>query len=172
MFAAGCSRNQNLLPLESGNRWTYESTAGLQKRIVVMSVAGRAPVGKAEGFRMESALGESTLVWDGGKLLAGKLGNSEFFPPLPLYADGAMEWKGTVRTSGTVESATASLKSLAMEEPVAGKKVAMRVGELTLVLPSGKHEVTTYLWAGRGIYLQEHRVDGRLISRLRYESGP
>lgn len=172
----GCSRSSQLLPLELGNTWTYDCSAGLVNRVVTVRVTGSAPVGQVAGWKMESEMGVSTLAWQDGRLIASRLGNTEFFPPLPLYAEvgvgGKVKWKGKARTAGSTLPASATLTVSSSEETVEGKKLQLPVGQVSLSIDGTSHEIDTWLRRGRGIHLQEHRIGGQLVSRMRYVSGP
>lgn len=164
------------MPLEVGNKWTYESSSGLMKRISEVEIKDQVAVGQLKGYRLSSEFGETTMAWQGDNLLVGKLANSEFFPPLPIYSKlktgETLKWTGTLRFAGTSQSASATLKTLQSEETVDGKKIKLNVGQVTLISGNEKHELATWFQSGKGIFLQEHRVGDKLVTRLRYVSGP
>lgn len=176
MLLAGCSHNQKLMPLEVGNIWTYQCTSGLLNRVATLKIDEQTAVGQHKGYALESEFGQTTMAWQNDKLIVGKLANSEFFPPLPIYANlkegKTLEWTGTLRHSGTSQSAKATLTTLQSEEKIDGKKVKLTVGQVNLVAENEKHELTTWFYTGKGIYLQEHRINDKLATRLRYVSGP
>lgn len=176
LLLAGCNRGSQLMPLESGNTWTYDCTAGLVNRVATVRVSRPAPVGQASGWALVSELGTTTLAWQDGRLVTGQLGNSEFFPPLPIFSDQkpgtVSKWAGRVRTAGHTVPATATLKVSSSEESVDGKKMVLPTGQVELTAGGETHEIDTWFRLGKGIHLQEHRVGGQLVSRMRYVSGP
>ncbi|QYK52302.1 MAG: hypothetical protein KF824_08530 [Fimbriimonadaceae bacterium] len=176
LFLSGCYSSHKLMPLEQGSVWTYQCNPGLVSRVEQFEITSTVPVGKASGIALTSRLGTTTLAWQGNHLVAGKLAGSEFFPPIPLFAplssNGSLDWKGKIRTAGVITSASASLKSIQTEEKIGTRTV--QATETTLTLQDGKnsHELLTWFSAGLGIVRQEHRINGSLVNRLRYISGP
>jgi len=164
------------MPLAPGNTWTYQAKSGLNTRIVTIKINQKAPVGRIEGFVLSSEVGDSTLAWQGNQLISGRLANSEFFPPLPIYAninDGdVINWNGTIRASGSAKSAKGQLKVKHVEEEIDGKKLKLSVGQVTLLIENETHEITTWFQIGKGIFRQEHRINDTLATQLKYVSGP
>ena len=176
VLIVGCSSRHNLQPLELGQTWTYRATSGLSTRITTISIQEMCPVGQYEGYVLNSDLGDSTMAWAGNTLLVGKMGNSEFFPPIPIYQpideSKSITWKGTIRNAGTSQSANANLKITQADESYRGKKVKMVVSQISMKVGAESHDLTTWFLANKGIYQQEHRVNDKLVTRLNYESGP
>jgi hypothetical protein len=161
------------MPLEVGSRWTYELSAGLNNRVDEIRVAHPQIVGAHRGFRLKSSSTTTDLAWGGDQLLCSKLSNTEFFPPIPICApSGPIEWRGTMRTAGSTQSATAKLLVATAKEKVEGKEVTLTATTLTIKSKGTEHEVLTWFLTGKGIFRQEHRFGGTLASRLTYVSGP
>ncbi len=164
------------MPLAIGNTWSYQVKAGLSTRISTVKIERKESVGKIEGFALTSEIGDTTLAWQDNQLIAGRLANSEFFPPLPIYAnikDGdIINYSGTIRASGSAKTAKGQLKVRQVEEEIDGKKLNLLVGQVTLKIENETHEITTWLQSGKGIFRQEHRINDTLATQLRYISGP
>jgi len=164
------------MPLDQGATWTYQCNPGLVSRVEQFEITRSVPVGKSTGVALTSKLGTTTLAWQGNQLVAGELAGSEFFPPIPLFAplssNDSLAWKGKIRTAGVISSASGSLKSIQTDEKIGTRTVSAT--ETTLTLQDGKnsHELMTWFSAGLGIVRQEHRINGSLVNRIRYISGP
>jgi hypothetical protein len=164
------------MPLAIGNTWSYQAKSGLNTRISTINIERKGPVGQIEGFVLTSEIGDTTLAWEGNQLISSRLANSEFFPPLPIYANikegDIINWSGTIRASGSAKSAKGQLKVKNVEEEIDGKKLNLSVGQVTLKIDNEFHEITTWFQSGRGIFRQEHRINDTLATQLRYISGP
>lgn len=115
----GC-RNQplsTLLPLSLNRQWTYDVGPVLQARVRTLTVSGRVPVSRSEGWRLETPEGESHLVWEDGQLLASQWGGVRFTPPLILIpATEQAQWTGTMGWPGAETKATASITRNVVQE--------------------------------------------------------
>lgn len=164
------------MPLAIGNTWTYQTKAGLNTQVSQVKIEHKIPVGQIEGFSLISEFGNSNLAWKENQLIASQLANSEFFPPLPIYANikegDIINWKGTIRASGSAKSATGELKVKQIEEEIEGKKLKLAVGQVTVKIEKDTHDITTWFLIGKGIYRQEHRINDALATQIKYVSGP
>lgn len=165
------------MPLRSGLTWTYsyQDAAELVSRF---RIAGRAPVGHAEGWRLSSDIGESRLAWTGGRLMASMLAGTVYDPPLPLLSPAQaasadsekqpapVKWKGQVLAAGAWKPATASLTQvrLAKEDRdlqiVRGSTRGMR-SRLELVLDGKKQVLETTYVSRVGVVRQTLEREGR-----------
>lgn len=170
----GCTKpDTSWLPLEGGESWTYRWTDGLTSDVIILDTNGEVPVGKVRGRKLNSPRGDSILAWDKGLLLAARLGQSEYSPPLPIFiTEGPIPWTGTITTAGKSVKGQASISREATEEEIDGKTYKSIEVSIDLSVPSGKHEITTSYVSGLGIVRQEHQEDGYLVSRIVYVSGP
>lgn len=161
------------MPLEIGNTWTYQITSGLTKRVDEIKVTARTAVGQNEGYILTSPIGTTTLAWQGNTLVAGKFANTEFFPPLPIYAplkEGEkLSWKGIIRTAGVSKNGSANLISKSVKEEIDGKEITVQFASLSI---DDLSALSTWFRPGKGIFRQEHRSNDQLITRIQYVSGP
>ncbi|MFM9872310.1 MAG: hypothetical protein ACKVQS_02455 [Fimbriimonadaceae bacterium] len=164
------------MPLAIGNKWTYQVKAGLSNRVSTLKIEKKSPVGQVEGFTLTSDIGDSALAWKNNQLITSRLANSEFFPPLPIYANinegEVINWKGTIRASGSAKSAKGELKVKQVDEDIDNKKLHLYVGQVTLQIENERHEITTWFQSGKGIFRQEHRINDTLATQIKYVSGP
>lgn len=173
----GCNRDFAVLELKPGNVWTYEVTSGLVTRMVEMSVGDAAPVGRIQGYRVVSDLGDSTIAWQGDTLMARQLGGTRFDPPIPLARSRAnskaVPWRGSVLRGGKlIKDCRATLTAELVKEKDSGSEVMRVLSTLTLHSTGPDQTVSTWMGRGPGIVRQEHRQGGVLLLRMRYVSGP
>jgi len=173
---AGCrGGNQDWLPLAKGNHWTYTVNAGLMSAVRDVKVGGQTPVGSEEGWVLAGPMGESSLAWVDGQLVASRLAGTTYHPPLPICEPGSAEprsWKGELRQMDTVVPGTATLGMTQEKEDLAGRNLDVWVATLTIKVEGKTIETVTSYANEIGIVRQEERHDGVLIRKLRYVSGP
>ncbi len=173
---SGCGDGSDVMPLEPGNLWTYEVTAGLITQMIEVSVGDPAPVGSRMGRRLVSKLGDSLVAWQGDALYARQLGGTRFDPPIPVARTSASSreigWKGAIEIAGTRhENCRASLT--ATEVKIEGGQPQFQIlSNLTFTVNGRNQVLDTWMARGAGIVRQEHRKNGELLLRLRYVSGP
>lgn len=176
LLATGCASHQKLMPLEIGSVWTYQCNSGMISRVEEFKITHSVPVGQTTGVALVSQLGTTSLAWHNRRLVAGELAGSEFFPPIPLLASispsESVSWKGKVRTAGVISSADATLKTVRAEDKVGTQTLSVTQSILLLKENGKEHELLTWFAPDLGIVRQEHRINGSLVNRLRYVSGP
>lgn len=178
LLAAGCtSQEQDLFPLSEGATWTYLARSEFQSSVVTQSVERETPVGEVNGWVLSGEMGTSHLAWSGTRLLASRLGDSTFDPPIPILVwpkDSApTDWTGEVETPAEKVAAHSKLTvALDKDYTLEGRKVEAIKSTLVLESAHGTHEILTWYGKGLGILRQEQRKAGRLQISIEYLSGP
>ncbi len=173
---AGCAPTAgNYLPMAVGDTWSYQSRTGLNSSVVDLRVARKLPVGSGPGFELVCQAGASRLAWRGDTLVASQLAGTFYSPPVPVFVPAGktpVAWEGTVTQMGKSTQAKGAA-SVADSEAKAGSKT-VPAKQVTLTIESGgtQTEVTTWFVNGLGIVRQEQRINGLLVNRLTYLSGP
>ena len=189
---AGCGRSANLMPLDQGKSWTYTVRAGFQTFVEPVTVDGKVAVGSGEGVVLKGAMGTSWMGWNGTTLLASRLANATFVPPVPLAlgdvpvaGEGGTAWSGRIEAFGVKRQARGTLKQAPERLVLGGVKVRCVRTTLSLLAqpesgreksPRGderltKIQVTTWLRPGYGIVRQEQHTDRKLVVALNLLDG-
>ncbi len=168
--ATGCKRvDDDLMPMRVGKSWRYSVKSGFNSYVLPTKVAREISVANTKGFELDGALGTSRLAWTEKGLVAEKLNNSQFIPPLPLLTnDGsATKWSGVVINIDRTTQSTATTSQKADEEIELGVE-KVRAVKSTVNLQLGKNQVELLTWfqPGKGIVMQEQRTNGTLLVRL------
>ncbi len=171
--AAGCrgGGGSDLMPMELGKAQTYVVKAGFETYVEPIKVTRELSVANTKGYELVGSLGVSRLAWVGDALVAEKLINTQFVPPLPLLykADETHErpWKGRVvfADRGSVASATQS-QTPDDDLGFGGKKIHCTRSVVTLKTATRQIELITWFSQGLGIVQQEQRTDGTLLVKL------
>lgn len=174
LVLVGCASSPDIMPLRVGATWTYRVHADFPIYAEAVKVVRRTAVSGHEGFVLEGPLGESTMSWQGKRLVAERLGAVRFDPPIPLLVlngSGAV-WQGKMSGLTGVESAAANLGQASETITLNGK--SYKTTRTTLTLSSQAHaiELTTWFAPGSGIVRQEQLTDGRQNLSLELVSGP
>lgn len=164
------------MPLEVGRSWSYSVRNGFQTYIEPIKVEGRTPVGGANGFVLSGPMGTSAVAWEGERLVASRLANSAFTPPVPialadLPARGATltrEWSGTIEAFGVRRSARGVLRQSRDRLLVGGQRQVVARADLSLRLSDRTQiELSTYFRPGEGSLVQEQRTNRKLVVAIR-----
>lgn len=178
VLVAGCSRNeQDLLPLSEGATWTYLSRSEFQSAVITQSVDRETPIGSFKGWVLKGDMGVSHLAWSGSRLLASRLGDTTFLPPITILEwpqdDSPTEWAGDIVTpAGKVAARSKLSVELDNDYTLEGRKIEAVKSTLVLESSIGSHEILTWYGKGLGILRQEQRRSGRLQISIEYLSGP
>jgi hypothetical protein len=182
LAAAGCGGGSDLMPLTVGHSQLYKVQAGFESYVATVKVTRDLSVANTVGYELASNLGVSRLAWAGDTLVAERLVNTQFAPPLPLLyrTDETHDrvWKGRVTF---VDHAAPSIDDLASGRKLAvasqsqkaddqitfrGNKIHCTRSTVQLDAAGYKIEITTWFSAGLGIVRQEQRTDGALLVKL------
>lgn len=177
-FGAGCGRTPSLMPLDQGRSWTYTFNAGsFQTFVEAVEVKGRVAVGSEQGAILTGPMGTSRLGWNGDTLLASRLANAGFSPPIPLAVESGgkaakRKWHGTIEALGIPREAFATLSQTQERVAVGGVKSFTTRSELVIqARAEGREpttiEVSTWFRPGVGIIRQEQRTNRKLIVALK-----
>lgn len=175
LAGAGCGPPaQRWMPLREGHRWTYEERGGLGGAVEEVRVSSRWPLPSSGGYRLITPAGEAWLGWEGDRLLASRLGDIRFDPPLPLFSGSRNEgtWSGRVDWAGRSALARGTIEMAEDEIDSSGRRFAAKKSTVRLEVEGVEHELTTWFGQGYGILRQEHRREGELVRSLRYVDGP
>jgi hypothetical protein len=177
MFALtllGCSQAPSLMPMEVGRSTTYVVTYGLERHPEPVTVSREVPVSGASGYELTGEMGASRLVWKDGVLLASQTANAWFDPPIPLVAAdaGDRSWSGRVASLGTKSLASATLTHSKEKLDLAGKTLDTVLSVLTIQLPRGRIEVSSWFQPGVGLVQQEQRTGDNLVVKMEMIGGP
>lgn len=178
----GCSNEeQALMPLSEGAEWTYIVRSDFQSSVITQRVDEPRPVGSRSGWLLTGDMGSSHLAWHGSSLLAERLGDTSFKPPIVILArpdqDEPTTWEGEIVTLAIGDTdpvrATAKLEVATVNDfELEGRKIEAVKAQLKISSNGVEIEILTWYGQGIGILRQEQRRDGRLQLSLEYLSGP
>jgi hypothetical protein len=170
------------MPFEVGHSQLYKVQAGFESYVTTIKVARDISVANTQGYELTSNLGVSRLAWVGDSLVAERLVNTQFVPPLPLlYRSEETHdriWKGRVVFVDVAAPTSADFlagKKLvtATESQNGDDQISFRGNKIhcvrsTVNLETAAHkiEITTWFSSGLGIVRQEQRTDGKLLIKL------
>ena len=176
LMLVGCTQSSELMPLKVGQSWIYESITPIGKNVRTVTVQKRVSVNRDEGYELHSESGITNVVWSHGTLYAGKLAGTLYTPPLPMVRSGVdkaeWNWEGQIRSPLRSVDGMAQGKQEVVDRTVGGHKTKATQVTLTISVGKKKLEVVTWYGAGTGVVGQEERVDGVLVNKLSYVSGP
>lgn len=169
ILLAGCSKSPDLFPLEVGKSWKYTVSSGMSKKVITLRVTGRASFAEAQGYELQSDMGNFRLAWKNGWLLAGSLAGTRYNPPLPILSQDSpatAKWKGTVHSMGRALEATADILQ---EKPSPRSKEADQGVKVIIKMQAGgkKFETESFYKPKLGLVEQTQRVDGLLTIAMR-----
>lgn len=168
LLVAGCGSGvQTYMPLDEGNKWTYESRIDSVFGVTDLEVTSRAPVGRNSGWKLEGDMGTSRLAWVGDSLLAAELAGTTYSPPIPIFARDKSLWNGTVSTTKSLSAATARLARSTEKIKVGGREFSTIKCVLDLKVQDDHIQLTTWFFPGMGIIRQEQR-SGPGLTRDRF----
>lgn len=170
---AGCAaRDEAIMPLKSGSKWTYQYRAGLVSKVDEIAVVSTAETPVGRGWMLDGPGGSTKLAWGEGKLYAAQLAGTTYLPPLPIYADKESKWTGEVVSGHRVFDGTAILTSEDTKIRVGTKSEKGRLATLQVTFGSQNFELLIWFVRGIGIVRLEERSKGQLNSSLDYLKGP
>lgn len=163
-----CAGHEGPIPLAVSAVWTYSVRSGLTTRVEEVRVLCRVPVAGALGYEIRGAGASCLVAWSNGALVAARLGNTHFEPPIPiLLGEGSrnVSWSGRMKCLGLSAPARGTLEQAAERSEAS----ASPVQRATLTVRSGGSsiELTTRFSPLRGIVSQEQRTDGTLDADLK-----
>lgn len=159
------------MPMQVGRSWKYSVNTGFDSYVLPTKVVRELSVANTRGYEISGPLGTSRLAWTKRGLVAEKLNNSQFVPPILLLSSGdtgaGVVWSGTVTNVDRSQNATAVLRQGTDNETTVGLE-KLRATRSVLTLRLGKSDVELISWfvPERGIVMQEQRTDNRLLVRL------
>lgn len=170
------------MPLDRGRTWTYSLYNGLQTYIEPVEVQGPVAVGSGQGAVLSGPMGTSRLGWSGDTLLAARLANSGFSPPIPLAViaggkgEAKRKWRGTIEAFGIKRDAFATLTQTTERRSRGGERYMTTKTELQIQAQeeTGRPtaiEVTTWFRPGIGIVEQVQRTNRKLIVAMKLLDG-
>ncbi len=167
-LVVGCSKQPELMPMKIGSQTSYVVRYGLDSKVEPVKVVREVPIAGVTGYELAGPLGVSRLAWKDGVLLAAATTNARFDPPIPLLAvDGKdRTWSGTVESLGKKQAATATLVHKSEKIELISKKVDTTLSTLTLSLPKGTVELSSWFQSGVGLVQQEQRTGPVVVVRL------
>lgn len=170
------------MPLETGRNWSYLARTGFDTYVTTLQVAKSVPVAGAHGFELTSDLGTCDVAWVGNGLVAERVINAQFDPPLPLVYSTSetyqRPWKGRV---SFVENSVPRMPSLVFKEwpgranqsqssdddlTFEGRKLHCIRSVVKLETNTQTIELITWFSSGIGIVQQEQRTNGKLVMKL------
>jgi hypothetical protein len=175
LLVAGCSKQPDLMPLSVGRSVTYVVTHGLEKFVEPVKVVAEVPIMGRTGYELSGPMGVSRLVWKDGVLYASQTSNAVFDPPIPLVAvDGKMKrWTGSVHSLEFESDASAELVQKQVKDVQVGtRKVEATLATLTVKMPKGTIELSSWFQPGVGLVQQEQRTGSVLVLRMAMLGGP
>lgn len=175
LVLGGCaSPEHDLMPLKVGRESTYEVTAGFEKAVDPVKVTREVPVGGVSGYELSGSFGTSRIAWIGNELVATQMVNAFFDPPIPLLTEDGKDrhWTGRIESMGRRSQATATLHQRNEEIEIGTKKYQTVASVLTIDLPRGKIEVSSWFQSKLGLVQQEQRTNGNFVLRMEILRGP
>jgi hypothetical protein len=172
----GCGvADQSLMPMEVGARSRYEVQAPFNEFIAEVRILRKSAVGGNDGYVLSGPTGESHLAWDGQTLIAERMSNTRFVPPIPLAVDSKdpirRKWRGKVEGYWGRYDAEATLDQAWIKE-FEGKQIRGVKAVLTIKNPSKKAlKLTTVFQPGVGIAFQRQATGGDSIVKIDRLSG-
>lgn len=178
----GCGQGgPSYMLLKEGKEWSYQVKSGFRDSVVTLKVGKPISVGGLRGFAINSDLGESRFAWDGRTLVASKLANTVFVPPIPILAEDkipdkknarenefvpAITWKGRITSFGKSRTATGGLSQRrSMLQTVTGD-IAVVETVVKLDIGAIPMELRTWFQRGTGIVKQEQRTNRKWLVGL------
>lgn len=172
IFLPGCKGvDDSLMPMTVGKSWKYSISAGFDSYVLPVKVVRELSVANTRGFELSGPLGTSRLAWTETGLVAERLNNTQFIPPLPLVSnvdnDKGTRWKGRVINADRTTAATAlQVQSNDPDTMIGVQKTATVRSTVNLKMGASELELITWFQSGQGIVMQEQRTDNRLLVRL------
>jgi hypothetical protein len=178
----GCGQGgPSYMLLKEGKEWSYQVKSSFHDNVVTMKVGKPISVGGLRGYSLESELGESRFAWDGRVLVASKLANTIFVPPIPILAEDkipdkknarenefvpAIPWKGRITSFGKSRAASGNLsqrrsilQTVTGDVSVVETVVKLDIGAIPM-------ELRTWFERGKGIVKQEQRTNRKWLVGL------
>lgn len=176
LLVAGCGGRQELMPLDVGQRFSYQVSTNFNSYTAEVKVVRSAAVAALDGFVLSGPTGESHLAWNRDLLVGERFANTRFNPPIPLLVDTQervrRSWSGKVQGVWGQFDGEGTLNQAPSEELVGGRKVKVVKTELTILNPKGKNiRLRTLFQPGAGIVAQHQWIGGDLIVGLEWLSG-
>lgn len=163
LAALGCGGgSQTYMPLAEGNTWTYEVRVDSVTSVSDLKVTERVAVGRHSGWRLTGAMGDSRLAWAGDSLLAAELAGTNYWPPIPIFANDGTLWNGAVVTATSRSAATAKLTRGTETLKVGGREFKTVKCVVDLKVQDEHIQLTTWFFPGKGVMRQEQRSGPRL----------
>lgn len=172
----GCGGSHDIMPLEVGQRFSYQVSTNFNSYTAEVKVARKASVAGLEGFVLSGPTGENHLAWRNDVLVGERFANTRLSPAIPLLVDtqGRVRryWTGKVQGAWGTFEGNATLNQAPSEETIGGRKVKVTKTELTINNPKGKSiRVRTLFQPGTGIVSQHQWIGGDLVVQLTWLSG-
>lgn len=161
--SSSCKSQDQYLPLELGRTWTYQVRGKFSRFVEPVTVSRRMSVAGGVGYEVSGPLGRSRLAWKGNRLVADRLNDSRFEPPLPLLIpgyDGTEKWHGRMSFMGKVSPAATTLVQKAEEVKIGTRKYTTVAATLTLRCDGRRIELTSWYSPGIGIIRQTQWTNG------------
>jgi hypothetical protein len=167
-LVAGCGSSPDLFPLEVGSHLSYTVTTGFPTYTEKLQVVRSLSVAGRRGYELQGPLGTSRVAWADERLVAERLVNTEFNPPITLLRTGeatdVKPWVGMVRLIGSAPLRASATQQQAPETLAIGaKKVSTVRSTVTVSIPGKTIEVLTWYQSGRGPVRQIQRTNGAQI---------
>ena len=172
----GCgATNQSLMPMEVGAKSRYEVQAPFNEFIGEVRVTRRAAIGGNSGFVLSGPTGESHLAWNGETLIAERMSNTRFVPPIPLVVESKdpvrKTWRGRLEGYWGKYEAKATLDQAWIRE-FEGEQIQGVKSVLTIESPSrAALKLTTVFQPGVGVAYQRQSTGGDSIVKIGRLSG-
>jgi len=162
------------MPMEAGRTLKYVVRSGFDTRVEAVTVARRLTVAGTDGYEMKGPLGVSRVAWKDGVLLAEATSNAWFRPAIPLVAEDGKDrtYHGRIEVLGKESPANATLTHKTEKIEVRNRRVSTTLATLTVKVPKGTIELTTWYQPGIGVVRQEQRTNGQRVVQMQLLSGP
>jgi hypothetical protein len=165
IVSLGCGSSESLFPMEVGKQWSYTVQTGFPTFVQKMTVKRPISIAGVQGYEIEGPMGTCRVAWSGDRLIAARMANTEFFPPITILRAGeaaaSRAWKGRVRLAdGTAISCSAEQTQAADTLTVRSKPVKTVKSTVLLQLPGRVVDLSTWYEPGRGPVRQIERVNG------------
>lgn len=175
LMLGGCGRGPDLMPMEVGRRWQFAVSTQFQQYLADMTVSREASVAGHKGFVLLGATGECRLAWVNGRLLAERISNTRFEPPIPLVVQSEdrerVAWKGVVQGNWGRFEATASLNQVMTEKEISGSKTRVAKSDLVILNSKGPSiRLETLFEPNVGIAQQQQWIGSNSVLKLTRQS--
>lgn len=176
ILLCSCSRGErDLMPLEVGNTWTYSlNTRDVGESLETLSIARRIALGEFVGYEITGDTGRTVVAWAGGVLLASELSGTRYEPALPLIpGEPESTWEGVVVVNGETTRASAKIaRSKSTYELKNQARETVLVEHTIYIGEDTPMVIATHYADGIGILEQRQTLNGDLVLRIAFESGP